>query len=87
MQTREVGFQHLSMLASEGGMFILGGSTGDVVDNTFFFSLVFMVSIGGVVGRFVPVVMVERGDATGALGLFQILSVLQSILLCYILCQ
>jgi hypothetical protein len=25
----------------------------------------FMVRIGGVVGTFVPVVMVERGDATG----------------------
>jgi hypothetical protein len=41
-----------------------------MVEQYFFF---FMVSIGGV-GRFVPVVMVlERGDATGVLGLFQIL--------------
>jgi hypothetical protein len=34
-----------------------------------------MVSIGGGVGRFVPVVRVEeRGDATGAFDLFQILA-------------
>jgi hypothetical protein len=33
-----------------------------------------MVSIGGRVGRFVPVVMVvERGDATDVHGLFQLL--------------
>jgi hypothetical protein len=38
------------------------------------FFLVVYVSIGGGVGRFVPVVMlVERGDATGALGHFLIL--------------
>jgi hypothetical protein len=33
-----------------------------------------MVSIGGGVGRFVPMIIVEeRGDVTGVLGLFQIL--------------
>jgi hypothetical protein len=42
------------------------------LNNTF--SLFFTVSIGGRVGRFVPmVIVVERGNTTGAFKLFQIL--------------
>jgi hypothetical protein len=40
----------------------------------YLFSQCFVVSISGGVGNFVPVVMVvQRGDAAGVLGLFQIL--------------
>jgi hypothetical protein len=56
---------HLSALASlgGGGRVVLGGSTEDMVEQYLLWC--FTVSIGGGVGRFVPVVMVvERGDAT-----------------------
>jgi hypothetical protein len=53
-----------------GGRLVFGGSTEDMVEQHPFF-LSFMVSTGGGVGRFVPMVMVmERGDTTGAHGLF-----------------
>jgi hypothetical protein len=49
---------------------VLVGSTEEVVEQYFFWY--FMVSISGGVGRFVQMVMVvERGDATGVLGLFK----------------
>jgi hypothetical protein len=54
-----------------GGGLVLGGSTDDMVKQYLF--QVFMVSISGVVVRFVLMVMVvERGDATGALCILQI---------------
>jgi hypothetical protein len=70
---RELGFQHLSTTASEGGGgWFWVGLQNMWLNNTL--SWYFTVSIGGEVGRFVPMVMVvERGDATGVLGLFQIL--------------
>jgi hypothetical protein len=67
-----MGFPNLSAPALGRGGGGLGGSTEDMV--TIPFSQCFMVSICGGVGRFVPMIMVvERGDTTGAFGLFQIL--------------
>jgi hypothetical protein len=50
-----------------GGGGVLGGSTEDMIEQYLLFFGAFMVSIIGGVERFVPVVIViERGDATGA---------------------
>jgi hypothetical protein len=58
------------MLPCSGGL-VLGGSAEDTVKQYILFQC-FTVSIGDVVGRFIPVVMVvERGNATGVLGLFK----------------
>jgi hypothetical protein len=66
----ELGFQRLSMPTSWGGG--LGGSTLDIVENTF--SHCFMISTGGGV-RFLPMVMVsQRRNAASVLGFFQILA-------------
>jgi hypothetical protein len=82
--------RHLSALycwfRGEGAGFVLGGSTEDMAEQCFFFFWCLTVSIGGGVGRFVPMVMVvERGDVTCALGIFQILvpcSQFRYVLLC-----
>jgi hypothetical protein len=50
---------------------VLGGFTEDMVEQYLLFQCL-MVSISGGVGRFVPMVMVvERGDVTGALVFFR----------------
>jgi hypothetical protein len=60
------------LLWNGGAGLVLGGYTEDMVEQYIF--LCFMVSISGGVGRFVPIIkLVEKGDATGVLGLFQIL--------------
>jgi hypothetical protein len=68
-----------TVLSTRGG---LDGSEEDMVKQHLLFFCCFMVSIGGGVGRFVPVVMVvEREDGTGAWS-FQILMSFSH--LCYI---
>lgn len=66
-----LGFCHLSKTTSEGeGVWFWEGLQKVWQNSTFL--LYFMVSISGGVGRVVTVVtVVERGNATGALGCFQ----------------
>jgi hypothetical protein len=73
---------YLSACFREGWL-VLGGSTECIVKHYLFFFCWVVVSIGGGVGRFVPKFVVERGDATGALDLFEML--VCYIQFCYIL--
>jgi hypothetical protein len=66
--TCELGFQHISAPASELQGMVLGGCTEDMIEQYLLFRH-FAVSIGGDVGRFVPMVTkAARGDT----GLFNI---------------